>query len=93
MSHAISYTDARANLASILNAVESGREAVVIRRRGHEDVAVIAADELRGLQETAHLLRSPTNAARLLAALERARRGEGERLDLGGLKREAGLGR
>jgi antitoxin YefM len=36
-------------------------------------VALVAADELEGLLETAHLLRSPRNAARLLSALERAR--------------------
>jgi antitoxin YefM len=36
-------------------------------------VALVAADELEGLLETAHLMRSPRNAARLLSALERAR--------------------
>jgi antitoxin YefM len=34
---------------------------------------MIAADELQSLLETAHLLRSPKNAERLLAALARAR--------------------
>ena len=36
----------------------------MIRHRGGEDVALIAADELRSLQETAHLLRPPKNAER-----------------------------
>jgi antitoxin YefM len=36
-------------------------------------VALVAADELAGLLETAHLLRSPANAERLLTALTRAR--------------------
>jgi antitoxin YefM len=35
-------------------------------------VALISAEELAGLEETAHLLRSPKNAERLLAALTRA---------------------
>ena len=39
--------------------------------------ALIAADELASLQETAHLLRSPENARRLLSALERALNREG----------------
>lgn len=39
------------------------------RRRGSPDVAIIAADELAGLTETAYLLRSPKNARRLLEAL------------------------
>ena len=35
------------------------REVVVVRRRKGGDVALVAADELEGLLETAHLLRSP----------------------------------
>jgi len=45
------------------------RDVAVITRRGHDDVAMIAADELASLQETAYLFRSPANAARLLKAL------------------------
>jgi antitoxin YefM len=45
---------------------------VIIKRRGAEDVALISASELTGLLETSHLLRSPENAERLLAAFERA---------------------
>ena len=67
------YTHARANLAALCDAVSSSRDAVVIHRRGAEDVALVSAAELRSLMETAHLLRSPRNAARLLAALARAR--------------------
>ena len=67
------YTAARANLARLLDAAVEDREIVLIRRRGAEDVALIAADELESLLETAHLLRSPRNAERLLTALQRAR--------------------
>lgn len=35
-------------------------------------MALVAADELASLEETAHLLRSPANAVRLLTALNRA---------------------
>ena len=59
-----------------------------IVRRGHEDMALVPADELSSLQETAYLLRSPENAARLLAALARGRRGQGRRQDLAVLRRE-----
>jgi antitoxin YefM len=45
---------------------------VIITRRGSADVAMVAAEELAGLLETAHLLRSPANAKRLLTALNRA---------------------
>ncbi len=66
------YTTARANLAKLLNEVTENQEVVIITRRGSEDVAMIAAAELSSLTETAHLLRSPKNAERLLKALNRA---------------------
>lgn len=66
------YTHARAHFASLCDSVVHDRDSVIIRRRGAEDVALVSASELRSLEETAHLLRSPRNAARLLAALQRA---------------------
>jgi antitoxin YefM len=67
------YTSARANLASLCNDVATTRDVVIIKRRGAEDVALVAAAELRSLMETAHLLRSPKNAERILRAMRRAR--------------------
>ncbi len=68
-----SYSQARANLAELLERVTEDREVVVIQRRGYEDVALVALSELSSLLETAHLLRSPANARRLLNAIQRAR--------------------
>jgi len=87
------YTLARANLAKLLDEVTENRETVVIRRRGGEDVALIAASELASLHETAHLLRSPKNAQRLLSALARARAGEGRAMTVEQLRDELGLAR
>ena len=86
------YTQAREKLAALLNEVASSRQPVVIRRRGAEDVALIAADELRSLMETAHLLRSPANAERLLRALARARRSKLRPATVAKLRRDLGLG-
>ncbi len=72
MSIETTYTHARAHFASLCDSVVHDRDSVIIRRRGAEDVALVSASELRSLEETAHLLRSPKNAARLLAALSRA---------------------
>ena len=69
------YVQARANLEALLDEVADNRKQVIIRRRGGGDVAMIAADELRGLVETVHLLRSPRNAQRLMQALRRAQTG------------------
>ena len=87
MATRISYSHARENLASLWDEVEDSREAAVIQRRGHEDMALIPADELSSLRETAYLLRSPKNAVRLLAALTRARRAKTKATDLTTLRK------
>jgi len=76
------YSDAREHLATVIEDVISTREAELITRRGYEPVAIIPADELAGLLETAHLLRSPKNAQRLLSALLRSYKGEGKKMTL-----------
>lgn len=87
------YSHARANFAAICDEAVSSTEPVIIHRRGAQDVALIAASELRSLQETAHLLRSPRNAERLLAALNRARAREGSHQSPDSIRREFGLAR
>lgn len=72
-----SYSFARENLAALWDEVEDSREEIILTRRGHEDLALLPAHELRSLKETAHLLRSPRNAVRLLSALSRSRAGAG----------------
>jgi antitoxin YefM len=91
MSGSVSYSHAREHLAEIWNEVEDTRDAAVIQRRGHEDMAHIPADELASLRETAYLLRSPANAARLLSALARARKASTRPQDLAELRAQFGL--
>jgi len=91
MSIQTTYTDARARFSGLCDAATKDREVIIIRRRGAEDVALIAADELESLQETAHLLRSPKNARRLLAALERALQRSEKPESLKNLQKEMGL--
>ncbi|MFZ4656149.1 MAG: type II toxin-antitoxin system Phd/YefM family antitoxin [Caldilineaceae bacterium] len=71
MAMRTTYTQARRQLAALLDEVVNNREIVIIERSGGEEVALIAADELRSLLETAHLLRSPANRDRLLTVLAR----------------------
>lgn len=82
------YTNLRQNLAGILDQVVDNQETVVVRRRGARDVALVPAGELVGLVETAHLLRSPRNARRLLSALHRAERGRVKPTDVAQFRRE-----
>lgn len=87
-----SYTNLRQSLASILDRVANDHEVVIVRRKGDKRVAMVPADELAGLVETAHLLRSPRNARRLLTALRRATSRTAKAEPLEKFRREIGLG-
>jgi antitoxin YefM len=85
------YTEARANLAALLDRATLDRETVIITRRGGAPAALIAADDLESLLETVYLLRSPANAERLLAALARAKAGQGTPSTVAALRAELDL--
>ena len=85
------YTQARSNLARLFDRITQDREIVVVHRRGADDVVMVAADEMAGLLETAHLLRSPANARRLLKALGRVSSQTIPLQTIAELRREVGL--
>jgi antitoxin YefM len=91
MTIEFTYTSARKQFASLLDRVTKDREVVIIQRRGSEDVAMISADELASLTETAYLMRSPQNAERILSALARALKNQGKSQSIEDLRREVGL--
>jgi antitoxin YefM len=68
------FSKLRGNLKTYCDRAVNDRVSIRIRRRNGGDVVLVAADEYASLTETAHVLSSPENAARLLAALGRARR-------------------
>jgi antitoxin YefM len=78
----MTYSESRANYAATLDAVVNDREEVIITRAGHEPVVIVALDEYESLRETAYLLRSPENARRLLASIDRLEQGRGTEQDL-----------
>ena len=86
------YTNARANFAKLCNEVTSNQVVVIINRRGAQDVALISAAELASLTETAHLLRAPKNAERLLRALTRAKARTLKPQTVDTLRKEIGIG-
>ena len=87
------YAKAHANLADLCDQVTADRDVVVISRRGADDVALVAASELSGLLETAHLLRSPKNARRLMTAIKRAESRRGKAESVSQLRQEIGIDR
>jgi antitoxin YefM len=78
----ITYTAARENLASTINRVCEDNAPVVITRNRDQAVVMLSLAEYESLQETAHLLRSPANAKRLLKSIESLERGKGIRKKL-----------
>jgi len=78
----MSYTESRARYAEVLDSVVDDREQVVITRAGHEPVVIVSLADFESLRETAYLMRSPSNARRLLDAMERLESGEGATHDL-----------
>lgn len=85
------YTGARRNLATLMDQVTDTHEPVVIRRRGKEAVALVAASDLNSWMETDYLLRSPKNAERLRRAKVQIRAGEGRVMSMDALREEFGL--
>ena len=85
------YSQAREQLKTLMDRAVEDREVIVVRRRTGGDVAMIAADELESLVETAHLLRSAKNAERLLTALRRARSDALAPTPLTDLQKQAGF--
>ena len=91
MSISLTYTQARANLAKLLDEVSLNKEVVIINRKNAENVALVSESELSGILETAHLLRSPKNAQRLLKALLEVQTEQNTPQSLEDLKKEFGL--
>ena len=92
MSISLTYSNARQNLAKLLDEVSLNNEVVIIKRKNAENVAMISESELSGLLETNHLLRSPKNAQRLLKTLLKVQEENEVPQSIDELKKEFGLG-
>ena len=73
----LTYAQALAEFAGVLDAVTDDCEEVVITRTGHENVVIVPLAEYASLRETAHLLRSPANARRPLTSIDHLEHGGG----------------
>ena len=74
---AITYTAARENLASTMDRVCQDHDPVIITRNRDQAVVMLSLEDYESLQETAHLLRSPANAKRLLESIDSLNAGKG----------------
>lgn len=78
----ITYTAARANLASTMDRVCEDHTPVIITRSGQQSVVMLSLEDYKSLEETAYLLRSPGNAKRLLSAVAALGKGKGKERQL-----------
>ena len=74
---AITYTEARENLASTMNRVCEDAAPIVITRNRNQAVVMMSLADYESLEETAYLLRSPENRKRLLRSIDQLDRGKG----------------
>ena len=74
---AITYSSARANLASTMDRVCNDHEPLFITRNGEKAVVMLSLEDYKALEETAYLLRSPANARRLLSSMAQLNAGKG----------------
>ena len=79
---AISYTNARSNLAKTMEKVCEDHDPVIITRRNESSVVMMSLEDYQALEETAYLLRSPKNARRLLESIAQLESGDGTEREL-----------
>lgn len=78
----LTYSDARANLKDVMDRVVEDRTHVVVTRQKAEAVVMVSLEDWNAIEETMHLLSTPTNAARLRDAIRLLDEGKGTEREL-----------
>jgi antitoxin YefM len=84
---AITYTQARQNLAQTMSEVCDGHEPVIITRQKAAPVVMLSLEDYNSLKETAYLLSNPANAELLLKSIADAESGKVTRVSLHDLEK------
>jgi antitoxin YefM len=71
-----SYSSVRKDLAKVMDKVCKDHNPLIITRRNAKSVVMMSLEDFNAIEETAYLLRSPANAARLRESIEQAELGE-----------------
>ena len=79
---AITYTNARQNLAKTMERVCKDHSPVIITRKTNDSVVIMSLEDYEALEETAYLLRSPKNIRRLIESIAQLEAGQGVERDL-----------
>ena len=73
----LSFTEARANLKSVMDKVVRDRTQVVVTRQKAEAVVIVSLEDWNSIEETMHLLSTPRNAERLRRSIAQLNEGKG----------------
>jgi antitoxin YefM len=73
---AITYSQARQNLAKMMNRVCDEHELVIITRKVADPVVMMSLEDYNSIQETAYLLKSSANAERIRESIKQYERGK-----------------
>lgn len=78
----LTYTDARANLKGVMDRVVEDRTQVIVTRQKSEAVVMMSLADWNAMEETMHLLSTPSNASRLRESIEQLEAGHGKEREL-----------
>jgi antitoxin YefM len=71
-----SFTEFRQNLKDHLQAIEDDQDILVLSGPKKKDFVVLTLEQYEAMEETAHLLSTPANAARLAKGLKEVGKGK-----------------
>lgn len=80
--NAVTYSQARSNLAKTMDKVCDDHFPIIITRKNQRSVVMISLEDYQAIEETAYLLRSPKNARRLLESIAELESGSGTEREL-----------
>ncbi|EBW6363699.1 type II toxin-antitoxin system Phd/YefM family antitoxin [Salmonella enterica subsp. enterica serovar Oranienburg] len=78
----ISYSEARQNLSATMVKTVEDHAPILITRQNGESCVLMSLEEYNSLEETAYLLRSPSNARRLADSIESLKSGRSIEKDI-----------
>lgn len=78
----MTYSDARAQLKSVMDSAINDQQEVIVTRKQGEAVVVVSLEAWNAINETLHLLSNSNNASRLRSSITQLDAGKGQEREL-----------
>jgi antitoxin YefM len=79
---AVNYNELQTNLKLIIDSVCINHEPVIVTRKNNKNFVLLSHEDYSAIEETAYLLKNPTNAKRLRESVKSFYEGKGEEKQL-----------